>query len=172
MTATDRSLAFWHQMMSQHDLSELPTIVHPDAVFHSPTSVLPYASREPLVLAVTTMIDVLEDFSYQRQFRTADGLDVALKFEARVSDRTLKGTHLIHFNDGGLIREFEVMIRPLSGLQALCAAMGAQLRNQLRAFTQPASDTSPAAKGRLLTAGPESPSARNRSVSQLSSRSA
>jgi len=68
MTAADRSLAFWHQMIGEHDLGQLPTIVHPEAVFHSPVSVLPYAPREPLVLAVTTMLDVLEDFSYQRQF--------------------------------------------------------------------------------------------------------
>jgi hypothetical protein len=129
--AVDRSLATWHQMIAQHDLTELPTIVHPDAVFRSPMAITPYAPRAALVLALTTVIDVFEDFTYHRQLATGNGLDVALEFSARVGDRTLKGIDLIHFDDDGLIREFEVMIRPLSGLQALGTAMGARLGTQL-----------------------------------------
>jgi SnoaL-like domain len=137
--AVDRSLATWHQMIAHHDLTELPTIVHPDAVFRSPMAITPYAPREALVLALTTVIDVFDDFTYHRQLATGDGLDVALEFSARVGDRTLKGVDLIRFDDDGLIREFEVMIRPLSGLQALGTAMGARLGTQLPAFKQPGS---------------------------------
>ena len=145
--AVDRSLPLWHQMIHQHDLSQLPSIVHPDAVFHSPIAVLPYTTREPLVLAVNTLTTVLEDFSYQHTDQTADGNDIALEFTARVGDNALKGTHLIHFGDDGLIRDFEVMIRPLSALHAVATAMAAQLGNQRSAFTQPTNDTSRAAQG-------------------------
>ena len=132
--AVDRSLATWHQMIAQHDLTGLPTIVHPDAAFRSPIAITPYPPREARVLALTTVIDVFEDFTYHRQLATGNGLDVALEFSARIGD-------LIHFDDDGLIREFEVMIRPLSGLQALGIAMGARLGTQLPAFKQPSTVT-------------------------------
>jgi hypothetical protein len=44
-----------------------------------------------------------------------------------VGDKQLKGIDLIRFNEQGQIIEFEVMIRPLSGLQALGEEMGRRL---------------------------------------------
>jgi hypothetical protein len=59
---------------------------------------------------------------------------VVLEFSARVGERNLKGIDLIRFDEQGLIVEFEVMIRPLSGLQALGAEMGARLGQTLPDF--------------------------------------
>jgi len=56
-----------------------------------------------------------------------DGQSVVLEFSARVGDRGLKGIDLIAFDADGLITDFEVMVRPLNGLQALGAEMGARL---------------------------------------------
>jgi hypothetical protein len=39
----------------------------------------------------------------------------------------LKGIDLIHFDDNGLITEFEVMVRPATGLQALGQEMARRL---------------------------------------------
>ena len=52
---------------------------------------------------------------------------MVLEFSARVGDKQLKGIDLIRFNEQGQIIEFEVMIRPLSGLQALGEEMGRRL---------------------------------------------
>ena len=52
---------------------------------------------------------------------------VVLEFKARVGDLTLKGVDLIQFNEAGQIIDFEVMVRPATGLQALGAAMAKQL---------------------------------------------
>ena len=41
-----------------------------------------------------------------------------------MGDRVVQGWDYLQFDDDGLIREFTVMIRPLSGLQALVARMG------------------------------------------------
>ena len=57
---------------------------------------------------------------------TPDGRDHALVFAARVGDRELTGCDFIHVDEDGLIDELTVMVRPLSGAQALAAAMGAQ----------------------------------------------
>lgn len=135
--AVARTMTTWHRMVAARDLAELPAIVHPDAVFRSPMAFTPYASRAALVLALSTVIEVFEDFTYHRQLAGAAGQDVVLEFSARVGDRQLKGIDMIHFDDDGLITEFEVMIRPLSGLQALGAEMGARLGALLPNYKQP-----------------------------------
>ncbi len=50
---------------------------------------------------------------------------------ANVSGKSLKGIDMIRFNASGKIVEFEVMVRPATGLQALGAAMGAKLADKL-----------------------------------------
>jgi len=114
-------------MVVARDFSELASISHPDAIFRSPMAITPYQSAAALTLAVTTVLQVFEDFAYHRQLASDDGLDVVLEFSARVGDKRLKGIDLIRFDEAGRIVEFEVMVRPLSGLQALGAEMGARL---------------------------------------------
>ncbi len=132
--AVARSLDTWHHMVASRDLSNLLSIVHPDAVFRSPMANTAYTSAPALMLALSTVIQVFEDFTYHRQLATDDGLNIALEFSARVGDKQLKGIDLVRFNEQGQITEFEVMVRPLSGLQALGAEMGARLGDKLPAF--------------------------------------
>lgn len=132
--AVAESLAIWHDMVAKRDLSALASIVHPDAVFRSPMAIHPYQPAAALILALSTVINVFEDFTYHRQLASDDGLNVVLEFSARVGDKQLKGIDLVRFNEQGQITEFEVMVRPLSGLQALGAEMGARLGDKLPAF--------------------------------------
>ena len=57
-----------------------------------------------------------------------------LEFSARVGARELKGIDMVRFDEAGKIVDFEVMIRPLSGLQALGEQMGAKLAPYLAAM--------------------------------------
>jgi len=132
--AVARSLDTWHHMVASRDLSNLLSIVHPDAVFRSPMANTAYTSAPALMLALSTVIQVFEDFTYHRQLATDDGLNIVLEFSARVGDKQLKGIDLVRFNEAGQITEFEVMVRPLSGLQALGVEMGARLGDKLPAF--------------------------------------
>jgi hypothetical protein len=132
--AVARSLDTWHHMVASRDLSNLLSIVHPDAVFRSPMANTAYTSAPALMLALSTVIRVFEDFTYHRQLATDDGLNIVLEFSARVGDKQLKGIDLVRFNEQGQITEFEVMVRPLSGLQALGTEMGARLGDKLPAF--------------------------------------
>ena len=50
-----------------------------------------------------------------------------LEFSANVADKQLKGIDMIRYNAEGQIVEFEVMIRSLSGLQALAEQMGQRI---------------------------------------------
>ncbi len=128
------SMQTWHRMIETRDLSDLASIVHPDATFRSPMAFKPYQSREAVVLILSTVITIFENFEYHRQFASEDGLNVVLEFSADVGDRSLKGIDMVRFDEDGLITDFEVMIRPLNGLQALGAEMGARLAQYLPAY--------------------------------------
>ena len=82
---------------------------------------------------------MFEDFAYHRELATDDGLNAVLEFSARVGDKQLKGIDLIRFDSEGRIVDFEVMIRPLSGLQALGEQMGQRIGPLLAAFKNPSS---------------------------------
>ncbi len=129
--AAAASLAKWHSMVAANDLSELRSIVHPDATFRSPVAHAAYKSADALVLAIGTAATVFSDFTYYRQASTADGLSVVLEFGARAGGKDLKGIDFIRFDEDGKIVEFEVMIRPLSGLQALAEEMGKRVGSML-----------------------------------------
>ncbi|HYE53124.1 MAG TPA: nuclear transport factor 2 family protein [Azospirillaceae bacterium] len=132
--AAAASLAKWHAMIEAGDLSGLPDIVHADACFRSPMAFKPYRSAPALVLALRTVVTVFQDFTYHRRLAGEDGLNVVLEFSARIGEKQLKGIDLIRFDEQGLIVDFEVMIRPMSGLQALGAEMGAKLGHLLPAY--------------------------------------
>ena len=122
-----KTLQRWHAMLANRDLKALPDLLAPDAVFRSPMAHTPYPGAPVVSMILNTVINVFEYFTYHRELATGDGLSVVLEFSARVGDKQLKGIDLIRFNEQGQIIEFEVMIRPLSGLQALGEEMGRRL---------------------------------------------
>lgn len=132
--AAAASLAKWHEMVAAQDLSGLRAITHPDAVFRSPVAYKAYHSADAVVLAVSTAASVFSDFAYHREAATADGLSVVLEFSALVGERGVKGIDFIRFNENGQIVDFEVMMRPLNGVQALAEEMGQRLGALLPAF--------------------------------------
>ncbi len=125
------TIARWHELVSSRDLTGLKDIIHPDAVFRSPVAHSPYHGRDALILALSNVIEVFQDFTYHRQFLTDDGKNATLEFSAHVGGKQLKGVDLIRFDDDGLIAEFEVMIRPASGLMALGQEMGKRVGDKL-----------------------------------------
>lgn len=127
--AIESSLAAWHAIIATGDTARLPALLAPDCVFRSPVAHHPYRGAERTALVLATAAAVFEDFAYHRRF--VAGNDVALEFSARIGSTDLKGIDLIHFDDRGLITEFEVMVRPATGLQALGQAMAARLAGKL-----------------------------------------
>ncbi len=121
------TLAEWHRMLSVMDLSGLPQLLHPEVRFRSPMVHKPYEGAAITALILPTVATVFEDFVYERDFVSADGASVGLEFRARVGDRELKGIDLIRFDEDGRIVEFEVMVRPHSGLVALGERMAQKL---------------------------------------------
>ncbi|WP_447590932.1 nuclear transport factor 2 family protein [Aquipseudomonas campi] len=125
--AVAASVESWHQMVAAGDLSQLSELLHPQAVFRSPMAHTPYPGAQTVNLILNTVVKVFEDFVYHRELVSDDGLNLVLEFSARVGERELKGIDMIRFDDAGKIVEFEVMVRPMSGLQALGEEMGRRL---------------------------------------------
>ena len=96
-----------------------------DVVFRSPVVFRPYEGHA-MVSAILTegAMNVFEDFRYIERFEEGDA--AALIFEARVGDREVQGLDLLRFDAEGKIAELTVMVRPMSGLNALAEAMGRQ----------------------------------------------
>jgi 2,4-dienoyl-CoA reductase (NADPH2) len=132
--AVAASLEQWHEMVARADLAELPAILHPRAVFRSPMAYSPYPGAQAVQLILGTVVKVFEDFAYHREFADADGQGVVLEFSAKVNGKELKGIDMIRFDDEGRIVDFEVMVRPMSGLQALGDEMGKRLAPYLAAM--------------------------------------
>jgi len=129
--ATDPVLAEfltkWHHCVATRDMSTLREILHPDAVFKSPVAHKPYPGADAVELILGTVVQVFEDFEYHRTFVTEDSRSVVLEFSATESERQLKGIDMIRIDDEGRILDFEVMVRPRSGLQALADQMATRL---------------------------------------------
>lgn len=123
---TKQALASWHQMIKTNDLSNLNDLLADDVVFRSPVAYKPYQGKHVVFFILTNVIQVFENFTYHREFYTEEGENVVLEFSANVSGKSLKGIDMIRFNDQGQITDFEVMIRPMSGLAALAEKMGAR----------------------------------------------
>jgi SnoaL-like domain len=107
------------------DFSAGEGLFSPDVVFRSPAVFEPYSGLEMLGVLLSNVVQVFEDFRYVDQVETGD--TAVLVFEARVGDRELNGVDVLRFGEDGLIAEMTVMIRPLSGLQALVGEMGKRL---------------------------------------------
>jgi hypothetical protein len=96
-----------------------------DVVFRSPAVHKPYEGKETVEGILRLVATVFENFRYTNEWR--DGRTTILFFEANVGDRELQGVDILEENDAGGIAVFTVMIRPLSGLQAVAGAMTARL---------------------------------------------
>jgi hypothetical protein len=115
----------FRQAVEARDLAALTNLLAPDVAFHSPVTFRPYMGREQVGFILATVAQVFEDFSYVAEMET--GAYSALVFRARVGDRTLEGVDLIERNADGFVARLTVMVRPLSGAQALAEAMRARL---------------------------------------------
>lgn len=108
------------------DTDAVEALLAEDVVFTSPVVFKPYPGKAITAAILRAVSQVFEDFRYERELTGSDGRDHALLFRARVGDRELTGCDFLRVNEEGLIDEFTVMVRPLSGAQALAEAMGAR----------------------------------------------
>ena len=107
----------WHKVVFEKDLKALNELISDKITLYSPVVFKPKSTKEEAMFVLSNVIEVLTEFKYHREF--IDGKNWALEFSAVVNGKSVKGVDLIELNDDGQIVNFEVLIRPLSGLIAL-----------------------------------------------------
>lgn len=119
----------FRKAVEERDEVAIQALLADTVVFTSPVAFKPYVGKPITAAILRGVMRVFEDFRYVREIADASGRDHALVFETKIAGApgvTVTGCDFLHFDDDGLIDEFMVMVRPLSGATALSEAMGAQ----------------------------------------------
>jgi SnoaL-like domain len=104
------------------DIDAASELFADEIVFHSPATFHPFVGRETVTQLLGLVAETFEDFLYTDEFET--GAAHALVFRASIGGREIEGIDLLRLDDEGLIADFTVMLRPLSGLVPFAEAMG------------------------------------------------
>jgi len=108
------------------DAAAIEAMLAENVVFTSPVAFKPYPGKAITAAILRGVLRVFEDFQYVREIAAPDGRDHALVFTATVNGKKVNGCDFLHFDEDGRIDDFMVMVRPLSGAQALAEAMAAE----------------------------------------------
>ncbi|MEE1809018.1 MULTISPECIES: nuclear transport factor 2 family protein [Streptomyces] len=117
--------------VEKRDLAALDGLFTEDVRLCSPVKFTPFEGR-PMVLGLFgVLLRTFEEFRYIGRFdgsaeTSTDGVQAPseiLLFRANVNGKQIHGIDLLQFDEAGLIKEFTVMVRPQSAVQALGAAV-------------------------------------------------
>jgi SnoaL-like domain len=122
MSASMNVPALFRAAVERDDIDAVGELFAPDIVFHSPVTFHPFVGRETVTRLLEIVAGTFEGFRYTDELQT-DGAH-ALIFRASIGGRELEGIDLLRLDEQGLICDFTVMIRPLSGLVPFAQAMG------------------------------------------------
>lgn len=127
MTAADR----FRTGVDNRDLAALADLFTEDVRLYSPVKFTPFEGKQMVLGLFGVLLRTFEDFRYVGHCAgtvetSTDGTEcpsAVLLFRANVNGRQIHGMDLLHFDDDGRIKEFTVMVRPQSAVQALGEAV-------------------------------------------------
>ncbi|WP_327414659.1 nuclear transport factor 2 family protein [Streptomyces sp. NBC_01233] len=117
--------------VEKHDAAALEDLFTEDIRLYSPVKFTPFEGR-PMVLGLFgVLLRIFEDFRYVGHFEgtaetSTDGTEAPsaiLAFRATVDGKQIHGIDLLQFDEAGRVKEFTVMVRPRSAVQALGQAV-------------------------------------------------
>ncbi|WP_329214451.1 nuclear transport factor 2 family protein [Streptomyces sp. NBC_00683] len=134
MTAAETTERF-RTAVEKSDIAALDDLFTENVRFFSPVKFTPFEGKAMVLGLFGVLLRTFEDFRYIGQFEgealtNADDVQVPseiLLFKASVSGKEIHGIDLLQFDEEGRIKEFTVMVRPLSAVQTLSAAVLAGL---------------------------------------------
>ena len=124
MGKPDRTL--FRRGVESKDVTVMMEAFADGAVLHSPITFKPFEGKEAIARLLGILMQVFQDFRYTDELTAEDGTK-ALIFRTRVGDRDVEGLDLIRFDDTGRIRDFTVMVRPRSAVEALLKEVSSRL---------------------------------------------
>ena len=121
---TSAATAF-QQAFAARDFAPAAAVLAEDVVFRSPVLHEHWRTRPVLERLGPAMVSIFDEIEFGPVAEQGDR--ALLPFTARMGEAELEGVQLIDAGADGLVAEFAIFIRPLSGLQAVAAAMAAAL---------------------------------------------
>ncbi|MCB5911819.1 nuclear transport factor 2 family protein [Streptomyces pinistramenti] len=125
------------EAVEKRELGALEGLFTEDVRFFSPVKFRPFEGRTMLLGVFGVLLRTFDDFRYVGELAgaadTAAGPaaghadSTVLIFRATVNGKEIHGIDLLQYDEAGLIKEFTVMVRPLSAVQALGDAVLAGL---------------------------------------------
>ncbi|MET7361217.1 nuclear transport factor 2 family protein [Streptomyces sp. NPDC005562] len=127
--------ARFRALVEQRDLDGIGELFTPDVRLYSPVKFTPFDGRPAVLGLFGVLLRTFEDFRYVGEYagraRTSvDDTEAAsdvLLFRTTANGKEVHGIDLLHFDEEGRIKEFTVMVRPQSAVQALGQAVYAGL---------------------------------------------
>jgi hypothetical protein len=116
----------FREAVERWDIDAARELLAPDIEFHSPATFHPFVGRETVGDLLRIVSQTFEDFRYTDELE-GDGVH-ALIFRAAIGGREIEGMDLLRINEDGLIDDFTVMLRPISGLLPFAQAMGEKVQ--------------------------------------------
>lgn len=95
------------------DYEAIANLLADDVVFYSPIAHKPYQGKFVVGMILGTVIQIFENFHYQREIGAEGAADHALVFGCQIDGLDMQGCDFLTMNDEGKITEFTVMLRPL-----------------------------------------------------------
>jgi len=117
------------------DPDAVEALLADDVVFSSPAIFKPYAGRKATMVFLRAAMETFDDFRYVHTYSEDDGRGHVLMFAASVGGRDLEGADFIRLDEHGLVSEFRVMIRPMTGLISVAEAMAPRVEGPLLALS-------------------------------------
>jgi hypothetical protein len=113
--------------VESNDIEAASALFAEDIVFHSPATFHPFVGRDTVTRLLTIVAETFEDFRYTDELDGGDASH-ALIFRAAIGGREIEGIDLLRVGADGLIEDFTVMLRPISGLLPFAQAMGEKVQ--------------------------------------------
>ena len=129
--SAELGLKKWHEVMEGGSSPDaLTTIIHEDAIFHSPVVHTPQVGRPIVVAYLAAAGQTLGNDSFKYVRELIDGENAMLEFQTTMDGIHVNGIDLIRFDEDGMITDFKVMVRPLKAVNKVWEQMAAQLERQ------------------------------------------
>lgn len=126
MSTRPAPVAAWHAVAESRDPAGLDALLADDVVFRSPAVHTPQEGKAVTTAYLSAAMVVLgPGLTYVEEWH-GDGSAV-LEFTSVVDGLSVHGVDMLRWGDDGRLTSFTVMVRPMKGLHALVAAMGAEL---------------------------------------------
>lgn len=129
MTSRPAPVAAWHAVAASRDPAGLDALLADDVVFRSP-AVHTAQEGKTITTAYLSAAFVVLGPRLRYLDEWCGETSAVLEFESVVDGLTVHGVDMLRWGADERLTSFTVMVRPMKGLDALVAAMGAELMRE------------------------------------------